>query len=380
MRPMFGLMKGAARLPYCGTCKTMGVLYGQGTRLLLNHDTVFLAELLLSYSEEPQWSPAYRSFNCAAMPGGARPVALDFAASAAIVLAHFKVLDHREDTGRLRWGAARRLLAPAFGRAHKRLETWDISLAAIRDQLATQREREERAISMDDVAGPTAKVTAMFFSQGARVIGRPELSEEFEVIGNRFGALIYLLDAWEDRACDAKSGEFNAFGAFPNIDGKAEILRITGELQKVLPANLGTRLQTNVEEKLGLRLRVLHGRCRKTAGSRWRDALELARVMRRKENAGLVKGGVILATVTAAAFVFPHQARTAESWRQCLGLGLNLMALGGVFAMASIPPPVHEHAAKAVENSGGCGGCTGDCCASSDCCDCCSDGCCSVCD
>ncbi len=44
---MFGLMKRPPREPYCGTCKTMGERYGQKTRLLLNHDTVFLAELLL---------------------------------------------------------------------------------------------------------------------------------------------------------------------------------------------------------------------------------------------------------------------------------------------------------------------------------------------
>jgi hypothetical protein len=34
------------RLHYCGTCKTMGPLYGQKSRFLLNHDAVFLSELL----------------------------------------------------------------------------------------------------------------------------------------------------------------------------------------------------------------------------------------------------------------------------------------------------------------------------------------------
>lgn len=40
---MFGLMKRGPRLPYCGTCKTLGALYGQQARLLLNHNVAFLA-------------------------------------------------------------------------------------------------------------------------------------------------------------------------------------------------------------------------------------------------------------------------------------------------------------------------------------------------
>ena len=46
---MFGIMKRAERLPYCGSCKTIGAMYGQRARLLLNHDMVFLAELLISF-------------------------------------------------------------------------------------------------------------------------------------------------------------------------------------------------------------------------------------------------------------------------------------------------------------------------------------------
>jgi len=50
---MFGLMRHAPRLPYCGTCKTMGALYGQRSRVFLSHDVVFLAELLLEFTVMP---------------------------------------------------------------------------------------------------------------------------------------------------------------------------------------------------------------------------------------------------------------------------------------------------------------------------------------
>ncbi|HLM60716.1 MAG TPA: DUF5685 family protein, partial [Pyrinomonadaceae bacterium] len=78
---MFGLMrakkcgtteaeKHLRRLNYCGTCKTIGALYGQKARLLLNHDTVFLAEILTALRDENirNWSESYQSFNCLDLP------------------------------------------------------------------------------------------------------------------------------------------------------------------------------------------------------------------------------------------------------------------------------------------------------------------------
>jgi hypothetical protein len=50
---MSGLMKRAARLAYCGSSKTMGAVYGLRAWLLLNHDMVFLGELLMQKSGQP---------------------------------------------------------------------------------------------------------------------------------------------------------------------------------------------------------------------------------------------------------------------------------------------------------------------------------------
>ena len=91
---MFGLMKRAERLAYCGSCKTIGALYGQRARLLLNHDMVFLAELL---TDQPEWGPAHRSFNCMAMPKE-HPRALRLRCGAAVVLGAFP---DRGSVGRL---------------------------------------------------------------------------------------------------------------------------------------------------------------------------------------------------------------------------------------------------------------------------------------
>ena len=52
------------RFHYCGTCKTIGRLYGQRSRLLLNHDTVFMAELLTLLSAESARENADKACDC----------------------------------------------------------------------------------------------------------------------------------------------------------------------------------------------------------------------------------------------------------------------------------------------------------------------------
>src|SRR5258708_39370570 len=119
---MFGLMRRAKRRPSCGSCKTLGSLYGQRSRLLLNHDTVFLAELLMELSGQPEWSRAYRSFNCLTLPKSEdeMPLELQFAATAAVAIAHFHIADHQADSGLLRWRAAWRYFSATYRRSASR--------------------------------------------------------------------------------------------------------------------------------------------------------------------------------------------------------------------------------------------------------------------
>src|SRR5580692_5889342 len=131
---MFGLMKRAERLAYCGSCKTLGALYGQKARLLLNHDMVFLGELLMP---EPEWGPAHRSFNCMAMPKR-HPAALAYAATAAVVLAHFQIEDQITDSNRWRWRAIKRFFSPAYRKAASQLRASGFPLDELAAMLRTQ--------------------------------------------------------------------------------------------------------------------------------------------------------------------------------------------------------------------------------------------------
>src|SRR5947209_16826565 len=103
---MFGLMRfrgepGAVdvqkrqwRMHYCGTCKTIGRNYGQKARLLLNHDTVFLAELLTVLTSEKveQWSPAYQSWNCLSLPkDDEAPAVLRYVSAVTMLLSDYKI-------------------------------------------------------------------------------------------------------------------------------------------------------------------------------------------------------------------------------------------------------------------------------------------------
>jgi hypothetical protein len=366
---------------------------------------VFLGELLLG---EPEWGPAHRSFNCMAMPKE-HPAALKYAATAAVVLAHFQIEDQVADTRRWRWMAARRFFSLAYRKAAAEMRASGFPLDEMTALLGTQREREARAESLEDVAEPTARATEMVFGHGVRSVcplpdGRgsdgdgwaamgmktPEEPPEraaaakiggptraarqgvFGSIGRGFGYLVYVLDAWEDRPRDRKSGDFNALLAFPEVNGRAEILAALESLERDLPSHLAARLRANVEERLGMRMRVLHGAavCRKSAGERWKSAVEFARSMKEREKAGLVKGAVVLATVSVLAYFAPDQIRSAGSWRQCFGLAMNLMAVGAVFATVRIPetPPGGPEAKTGCWSR--CGGCWCDSCDCGDCCDC----------
>ncbi len=332
-------MKHGPRLPYCGTCKTLGAVYGQRTRLLLNHDTAFLAEVLLEAGGVPLSGAAYRSFNCLALPHEKNdiPVPLQYAAAVAVVLAHLRIADHRRDARKLRWLFAEHALSRQYRRAAQHLRSLGFPFDPMTAILATQAQREASPLSPAHVAEPTMLVTAMVFSHGVRLAGRPDRIEMARRLGYRFGELVYFLDAYEDRERDARTGDFNPLLAFPPsypdlATARRKILAIVACIESETTPAHAARLRANVEERLGLRPRVVYAPCRQSFHDRVDQALAFARSLRDRENPGLLKGAAILGTVGVLAFVFPDHARRTESWQQCLGVSMNLMALGAVFA------------------------------------------------
>jgi hypothetical protein len=409
------------RLNYCGTCKTLGSLYGQKSRFLLNHDTVFLAETLSALSGEStaDWNKSYRSFNCLSLPRDEMPVALRFAATTNIVLTEFKLADHVADEGKRRHRLARSAFSAEFRAAENLLADWNFPLAEVKETLSSQEARETSEKSLDALAFPTAQTTGLFFREGVRLIGRNELASEAFEIGFAFGKLVYLVDAFEDYEKDFRRSRFNAFrAAFDLREGKLtpqskrraaailhEIEHETAEKIRRLPlaenqkALFISRLSNNLRDKLKTNLPIVGTKKsravapRRTFAQRWHAAAEKARAL--ATNYGWQMPLVFL-FIFVFALVAPAQSREAKSARDCFELSFNLITLGAIFG-AVVAAPLKmvaiNHKGKKKKEEGGedseggwcdwcgcdcccidCDGCTG-CCDNCDCCSGCCDNC-----
>jgi hypothetical protein len=425
---MFGLMRAKKcglsddekhfrRLNYCGTCKTIGSMYGQKARLLLNHDTVFLAEILSALSGEnvADWEKSYQSFNCLNLPNGEMPFPLQFAATTNVILTEFKLADHITDEGKRRFKLARNAFSNEFERAKKLLTEWNFPLAEVKAILNSQNEREISEKSLDALAFPTAQTTAIFFREGVNGIGRNELENLAFELGFAFGKLVYLLDAFEDYEKDFRRSQFNAFrSAFDLKEEKlsAETKRkmtailheIEGEITEKISAlpiaeNQRTlfisRLSQNLHKKLKTNLPVLktHQTCvikpKQTFTQRWQNAKDKAQALARNYSWQMP---LVFLFVFAFALVAPAQSREAKSARECFDLSFNLMFLGAIFGSVLSYSPMkmvainHKHKKKHQAEGGGGEDSGGDwcdcdcCCCACDGCDCCADGCCDNCD
>ena len=424
---MFGLMRAkkcrmsaderqARRLNYCGTCKTIGSMYSARARMLLNHDIVFLAEILSSLIGENsgEWQRAYQSYNCLSLPDDVRPASLEWAAAANVILTKFKVADHVADGDGLGYKAAGRFFASDFEKAERFLAGHDFPIDEVADVLASQVSREADARSLDDLAFPTAQTTALFFREGVRHIGRSDMGELVYDLGFAFGKLVYLIDAFEDYEKDVLMGRFNAFRSVYGLDDKTLSGRVKREVRAII-AGLGdeiaakievlpiaadqrslfaARLAENLQRKLGTDLKAVPARhrCvvrpRQTFGERWSDAYNKARELTRTYSWQMP---LVFMFVLVFALVTPAaQLRETRSARECFDLGFNLMFLGALFGsvlaipkkmLMEIPEQAKEeavkHAVKAGKGGGWCSSC--DCCdGCGDCCDCID--CCSGCD
>jgi hypothetical protein len=364
---MFGLMrakkcgmseeeKNFRRLNYCGTCKTIGSLYGQKSRLLLNHDTVFLAEILSNLSGEnvQDWQKSYQSFNCLNLPKSEMPVSLQFAATANVILTEFKLADHVTDEGKRRYRFAQKAFSKEFRKAEELLGDWNFPLAEVKAILQTQNSRENTEKSLDELAFPTAQTTAIFFGEGVKQTGRRELENLAAEIGFAFGKLIYLLDAFEDYEKDFRTSQFNALRTAFDLkdaqispEAKRKITAILRRIESEIAVKIHelpidenqkslfvSRLSQNLHKKLKTTLPVLKTKSvcapkpKQTFSQRWQTASEKARTLARQYRWQMP---LVFLFVFAFALVAPAQSREAKSARECFDLSFNLMFLGAIF-------------------------------------------------
>lgn len=403
---MFGLMRAKTcslsdeqkeqrRLHYCGTCKTIGAIYNHKARFLLDHDAVFLAEVLTALGGEniESWQPALYSFNCLRLPINKIPVALEFAATANVVLAEFKIKDQLADTNQIRWRLADSTFAKTFTIARRKLENWQFPFARLEAVLdkQTAREKSQFVGSPADIlhflAAPTAEATGLFFANGAQIVGSDANKEIMFELGFAFGKLIYLLDAYTDYEKDVRDTQFNAFRAAFDLEeiklsGNArrqasEILRLVQDeirlkLDKLPIASdlkqlFTKRLNSNLARLLKTDLPILGKTCsftrRPSFAARWQIAQKTGGELTAKSFATFSwkknwQYLPIFIAVWLIAFAVPHEAAKAKSWQDCTGLSFNLIFLaslaGAILALpikmaANIPPELFPASTKKLD-------------------------------
>ena len=184
---MFGLLKHRNsshngcldfRQNYCGTCKTIGKLYGQKERLFLNNDIVFLSELLSSFDGNNNIFGDLKPNLCLSLPKDQKsiPLFLKFSAAINIILAYYKTLDNIKDSkSKLSiWKLIRLSEIRNFKKAQIFLTSINFPISLIEKSIEEQFLRELKIVKFNSFeesfkyyAELTGKITGEVFKHGA---------------------------------------------------------------------------------------------------------------------------------------------------------------------------------------------------------------------
>lgn len=199
------------RAVYCGLCRAMGSVSGQGSRLMLSYDFAFLALVRLIFSEEEVQFAGHR---CIAHPLRTRLMAEDhpalrYTAAAAAYLAEAKRQDDLADeTGTARLKPV--LLTPVTGTMVRLADRREGEYAPLLPRIRTHLDRlsgleSAGCSSPDEAAQVFGDLLGDLFSFGmtgsAAAVTRS--------IGVGTGRFIYLCDAMDDLPEDIKKGRYN---------------------------------------------------------------------------------------------------------------------------------------------------------------------------
>ena len=198
------------RAVYCGLCRAMGQVSGQGSRFLLSYDFAFLALVRILLTETPQFA----RHRCPAHPLHTRLMAeecpaLRYTAAAAAYLAEAKRLDdYSDETGpaRMRPILLSPVILPMVHLARKQEPDTAVLSDSIRRHLEQLSALEKAGCaSPEEVAQVFGNLLGELFSFGltgsSAAVARS--------IGVGTGRFIYLCDAMDDLAEDLRKGRYN---------------------------------------------------------------------------------------------------------------------------------------------------------------------------
>lgn len=192
---------------YCGLCRTMGKRHGFPARFTLNYDFTFLA-MILACGAEPC---SFKQCRCPAHPFQKRKMclqmpALDVAADESMILSWQKLRDDAVDNGFWRGLPARLasvLLKPAYKTAAAARPQFDQTVKQCLEELHAME--QERCPSLDRPADAFARI----LQAAAPTTEDASRDRAVEQLLYHVGRWIYLVDAWDDREEDARTGNYN---------------------------------------------------------------------------------------------------------------------------------------------------------------------------
>ena len=200
---------------YCGLCHELQHRFGVKAQLLLSYDCTFLI-LLLDGVYEPE--EAERSVRCLRHPIVRHRETVSrftpYAADMNVLLGYLKAADDWKDERK----PAARLMLRAYAKDYRKLKSlWPRQEKAIRkavadlgrlESVSVPEEKDEILRRLDQAAAGTGRFLAEVCAP------RNDLwAEDLRGTGFYLGTFIYILDAWDDREKDRKSGSYNLLAA-----------------------------------------------------------------------------------------------------------------------------------------------------------------------
>ena len=208
---------------YCGVCRDLKAAGKERARLTLTYDMVFLAVLLTGLYEAPgQTEEVFCGLHPLKKQAVIRNSYTAYAADMNLLLSYHNLEDDWLDDRNALSLAASRLLRKEY---LKTAAEYPRQVKAIRRYLRDlHRAEEEKNPSIDCAASLTGYLLGEIF-----VCQEDCWQEELRSMGLYLGRFIYLMDAWEDREKDRKSGGYNPFLLQKETFTEDEAFRILAE-------------------------------------------------------------------------------------------------------------------------------------------------------
>ncbi len=209
---------------YCGLCKTLKSEYGYFSRFCLNYDSVFLALLLSSVTNDE-----YDCKNqvCIAHPAKKTPImknnkSLSYSATAMIILALLKLEDDIRDEKSIKAAFVYLLLLNAKRKVKKSYKKLYEDCKEQINKLSILE--KNKCKDLDELSDVFAKLLEILFVP--EFIKNEATARILSHIGYMLGRFIYIIDAYEDIEKDKKKKRFNPFVLSEKKVDKQEILNL----------------------------------------------------------------------------------------------------------------------------------------------------------